>query len=263
MDQEKPKNIDEYKTWLQKQQRVEITARTKTYYESVTNSALRTIQGSQFWADLRGNLREIGDTYLLRTGYLLFTSSDQPALLTKSFDSVVSKSFRKNVIANRNWPNPPQAGWILPENWFTRVGDLVRTLLVVKYLDGVRFLVERIEKIAQTTAAPCKCFFEARDEGYYAAHVYVSQKCEVPSIAWDTELIDMRLEIQVTTQLQEVIRRLLHGYYETARESKKSDMPWQWNFDKDEFFANNLGHILHYVEGMIVDVRKRQKESSK
>ncbi len=63
----------------------------------------------------------------------------------------------------------------------------------------------------------------------------------------------------MTTQLQEVIRRLLHTYYEDKRQSKKEQTKWQWNYNSDEFSANYLGHILHYVEGMIMEVREKQR----
>ena len=38
------------------------------------------------------------------------------------------------------------------------------------------------------------------------------------------------------------------------------DMKWQWDYKSDEFTANYLGHILHYVEGRIVELRDKQKE---
>jgi hypothetical protein len=255
--------VDEYRTWLKKRLSVEITARTSTYYESVLNAAAAQIRHSHFWVNLGQQLQEIDDAYWLKTDYKLFATSDTPLLQTKPFASAISKSFRKNVLLNKNWPDPPQEGWIVPENWFLRLNDLIRTLFIVKYADGVQYLVERITETANGTGDSCKSFYEARDEGYYAAHVYLRQPCEVPRISWDTETINLSFEIQVTTQLQEVIRRLLHKYYESSRESRRSDFPWQWDFGKDEFFANNLGHVLHYIEGTIVDLRKRQGESNK
>ncbi len=38
---------------------------------------------------------------------------------------------------------------------------------------------------------------------------------------------------------------------------KPPDTKWQWDYKGDEFATNYLGHILHYVEGMIMDVRER------
>jgi len=87
------------------------------------------------------------------------------------------------------------------------------------------------------------------------------QEFEIPKFPYDTERVVVSLEIQITTQLQEVIRRLLHKYYESRRmDMEEEESKWQWNYRSDEFVANYLGHILHYVEGMIVEVRERQKK---
>jgi predicted NAD-dependent protein-ADP-ribosyltransferase YbiA (DUF1768 family) len=96
-------------------------------------------------------------------------------------------------------------------------------------------------------------------EGHYAAHLCVCDTFEVPGERWDTKSVPVTVEIQITTQLQEAIRRLLHSYYEARRMlpvQERSD--WQWEYGSDEFVANYLGHILHYVEGMIMEVRDRQ-----
>lgn len=39
---------------------------------------------------------------------------------------------------------------------------------------------------------------------------------------------------------------------------KPLDIKWQWDYESDEFIPNYLGHILHYIEGMIMEVRKRE-----
>jgi len=183
VQQIKPRDAEEYRAWLKKEHGVEITTRTQTYYGSALNAAVEQIRSSHFWASLGQRLREFEDAYWLRTDYKLFAVPEAPLLQVKPFESAVSKSFRKNVLSNRNWPDPPQGGWILPENWLVRLNDLIRTLFVVKYADGVQYLVERITETANGTGDSCKSFYEARDEGYYAAHVYVLQPCEVPRIS--------------------------------------------------------------------------------
>jgi hypothetical protein len=56
----------------------------------------------------------------------------------------------------------------------------------------------------------------------------------------------------------------LHKYYEERRKRiKEENIKWQWNYKSDEFTVNYLGHILHYVEGMIMEVRETQKEEIK
>ena len=85
--------------------------------------------------------------------------------------------------------------------------------------------------------------------------------CEVSTLEWNKTKIPFPFEIQVTTSIKEVIKRLLHSYYEASRMDSKpmSIEELSWNYKSDEFIASYLGHILHYVEGMILDVRDRKR----
>jgi hypothetical protein len=54
---------------------------------------------------------------------------------------------------------------------------------------------------------------------------------------------------------------LLHKYYEDKRKGiREEDIKWQWDYKSDELATNYLGHILHYVEGMIMEIREKQTE---
>ena len=55
---------------------------------------------------------------------------------------------------------------------------------------------------------------------------------------------------------------MLHKYYEKRRRKLKteSEIIWQWNYKSNEFATNYLGHILHYLEAMIYEIREKQKE---
>ncbi len=264
METQRPKNIDQYKKWLKECHRVEISTRTKTYYNAVTAKVAADFRASDFWQLLTSELEQINQKYYLRTNYYLLESSP-PELQTKPFDSFLLKTFGQNVLRNGNWPEPPNSGWLLPENWFSRINDTVRTYFVVKYLDGVNFLADQCAERAKAFSYESRVDFEAKEEGYYAAHFYVTFPCEVPREDWDTKDETISVEIQITTQLQEVIRRLLHKYYEQRRaERPTSNVKWQWDYRSDEFATNYLGHILHYVEGMIMEVRdKRIGEETK
>ena len=260
MSQQKPKNIDEYKDWLRKSQEVEVSQKTVSYYENVANRIKVDFEKSPFWTSLlTRNLREYHDEYISATSYPLLMDFS-PILLIKPFDSCLLKSFRKNVTDNKKWPEEPEGGWILPRNWFSRVNDILRTLLIVKYLDGVEFVANKLKSYCTDHGTECQDFLEAREDGYYAAHLYLKRRFEIPKVDWDTEQIDVSVEVQVTTQLQEVIRKLLHRYYEQQRGKAKGQKKWQWDYGSDEFAANYLGHILHYIEGMIMDVREKQQE---
>lgn len=259
----KPSNIEEYKEWLEREHGVNIDKRIENHYESVVQKIKRDFSKSLLWTELGKELNKIEEGYILKTGYRLFLESNLPELKTKSFESFIEKTFRKNIIYNYRWPEPPKNGWIFPSNWMNRINDTVRTLFVVKYLDGAEYLIEKLELFASNFDLNFRKFYEAREEGYYAIHTYVRSDFETPKIDFDTEIQNISIEIQVTTQLQEVIRRLLHKYYEEKRTQNSSGVEkrkqWQWNPESEEFSTNYLGHILHYVEGMILEIRNKEK----
>lgn len=261
MTNKKPKDIDEYKKWLKEKHNIEISGKTQKYYDSVASRIKLDFAKSDFWILLTKNLREYEGEYLVKKGYHLLTPILKPELYIKPFDSFLLKTFRKNIIENKRWPDEPKGGWVLANNWYSRINDIIRTLFEVKYLDGVEFMISKIKSICEERSMEYKISLKATEEGYYAAHLYIRKEFEIPKVNWDTERVDVLIEIQITTQIQEVIRKLLHKYYEDKRKRlEKEDIKWQWNYKSDEFVANYLGHILHYVEGMIMEIREKQKE---
>ena len=261
MADSKPETVQEYQKWLCEVRGVEKASMGRTYYESVSNKIFIEFRNSDFWAQLPTQLERLDQKYFLEKGYHLLTSTSRPDVKIKPFESFCSKTFRKNIIENSNWPNEPEGGWLLPDNWYARINDIIRTMFIVKYLDGVTFFVENVGSILSEFGMVSKVDFEAREEGYYAAHLYTEYECEIPKENWDTRKIKVEIEMQITTQLQEVIKNLLHKYYEAKRiRTKPPPQKWQWNYRSEEFATNYLGHILHYVEGMIMDIREKQKE---
>ena len=213
----RPKDIAEYKKWLKDRHQVEISTRTETYYNAVTSKAGTDFGASSFWQSIVSDLGKINQEYYLKTNYYLLAEESAPELQIKPFESFLLKTFRQNILNNSKWPEPPDSGWLLPENWFSRINDAVRTYFVVKYLDGVKFLADKCAAGASAASYDSRVDFEAKEEEYYAAHFYVRFPCEVPREDWDTRDETISVEIQITTQIQEVIRRLLHKYYEQRR----------------------------------------------
>lgn len=237
-----------------------ITDAARTHYGAAAAKIKQDFDSSPFWQKLTKNLREYNDEYAVSMGYPLLVNREKlPELEVKPWRSFVDKTYRENVVTNANWPEPPQDEWIVPDNWYTRIDDIVRTMIVVKYLDGVKFLVEKLKSLCGREFDHCD--WEAKEEGYYAAHFYIKEEFELPPVGFETVKASIRIEIQITTQIQEVISKLLHKYYERKR-SKVLDVPeliWQWDYKSEEFKANYLGHILHYVEGMIMEIRDKEK----
>jgi len=255
--------VSGYRSWLKSAHNEVIDDRYETYYDHVTSKVKADFEKSDFWVQLCRNLGNYDQEYQVKNGYPLLIPNFRPELLSKSFESFLIKTYRKNILENKAWPAELDGGWILPTNWFSRINDIVRTLFVVKYLDGVGFVKDKIASLCKEKGMNCEAYFEAREEGYYAAHLYTKQSFEIPKTDWDTERVGVSVEIQVTTQLQEVIRRLLHRYYERRRRMVSKPLEkWQWDYKCEEFGANYLGHILHYVEGMIMEIREKQKAAT-
>lgn len=264
----KPATIDEYRQWLHDEHDITISRRTEVHYHAVVDRIKTEFEDSAFWQQFKENrkLRDFNEAYQLEhNNYPLTAQTPPPEVLKKPFDSFLLKTFRKNVLDNTLWPDPPNVGgttaWVLPQNWFEKINDIVRTCFVVKYLDGVHYLAQKIEELSREHGMDCVTQMEAREEGYYAAHLSLRRTFEIPKIDFDTVFVPVVIEVQITSQLQEVIRLLLHKYYEERRQRiAPFDQKWQWNYKSDEFATNYLGHILHYLEGMIVEVRDKQSQ---
>ena len=264
MDQEKPKDIEQYRRWLRGERGVHLaTAFPAKYYDSAVHHAKREFGALPFWAALGPTLDEANAEYYTQSGYPLLHDTQVPEIDTKSYEALIEKTYRKNVLDNPKWPDPPDDGWLVPPSWMSRVRDALRTRLVVTYLDGVEFLADRLQALTQEHGLDCSVDYEAREEGYYAVHVYVTPKLEIPRLDWDTERISFPIEIQIHTLLQQTITRMLHRYYEHKRlATAVPRKAWQWDYTSDEFATAYVGHVLHYVEAAIVGIRKRQKEET-
>ncbi|MGC1955833.1 MAG: hypothetical protein WA970_25345, partial [Gammaproteobacteria bacterium] len=79
----RPENIDDYKTWLRKNHDIEISDRTKNYYDSVTNKLLECVENSDFWLRINKDLPSCNDQYLLNTSYHLLIPNFKPELVVK------------------------------------------------------------------------------------------------------------------------------------------------------------------------------------
>ena len=260
---EKPLTIEEYKNWLKQKHESYVTEKAQSYFETVANKMARDFKQHIVWEKITDSISDLNREYFVENGYNLFLNTDIPEIYKKNFESFLHKTHRKNVLNNENWPEPPRDGWILPKEneWFARINDIVRTSFVVKYFDGVKFFIEALSAICNELNLECKKDFEAKEDGYYAAHFYISIKSEVPKEEdWKTRSQKFCVEIQITTQIKETIKKLLHGNYKKSRESiYDEEKVWQWDYKSDEFSTNYLGHVLHYIEGMIMGLIDKKK----
>ncbi len=68
----------------------------------------------------------------------------------------------------------------------------------------------------------------------------------------------MNLEIQVTTQLQEILGDLTHPYFQISRIDPNSpDRKWKWETDSNRFRSAYMCHTLHLLEAIMIDLRDK------
>jgi len=248
-------------------------------YEAFTQDTFKpTFEQSPFWTGIVSALPSMDTAYRGKHGktFGLTAHAKPPDIDCKPWDSFVLKTWRKNVRDNKNWPQPPDAPsgppgtppepprWLTPETWYEDVKDIVRTTLVVRYLDGVMQIGDRCKILAESQGNRFDRELEARPSGYYALHMNIWVDVEVPGPPRSAapSMKPLPVEIQVCTQFQEVIRALTHQDYEALRELEDLDDPeaiWQWDPQKRQFEPNYLTHILHYTDGMIMNIRERRK----
>jgi len=106
------------------------------YYRSLSAVLLNDVRQGSAWSSLAGAINEINDKYSVAMGDTLL-SDRNPEIVAKPYESILSKTYRKNISQNDRYPEPPDGGWRLPENWYSRINDVIRTTIANKYLDRV------------------------------------------------------------------------------------------------------------------------------
>ena len=269
---EKPENPRRYVIWWNDNFEPRIDLSARNLYRDVSTLVKYEFEKSDEYGEFIHQLHNYESEYRRTCGYdLLMKKPEEIKLDIKDWEDFKSKVWRKNVVHNINWNKEnwnhedcqPKGGWVTPDNWFEKIHDIVRTRIVVKYFDGVELLVDKMQTHFLDCGCQCTPDWEAREEGYYAAHLNVTRDYELP-VGLEIQSKTICVEIQVTTQMKDVITALTHKYYERKRESiELPNIKWQWDYNSDEFSPNYIGHILHYIEGAVMQIRNREQENDK
>lgn len=260
MDAEKRPSLSEYPEWLSKTTGIAIDGQLERQFKLNVIAAFTTAQDHPFIRGLEASLANIAAQYEQQHGAQLFTDDEPPSLeiLQKTFASALDKSFRKNVIKNTNFPSEPTGGWLVPRDWFSKMNDLIRGSLTCRYIDGPRFVAEKLHEIAKAGGHKSRFDPVQLDRGYYAYHFYIEIDTDIPYLVQSRTPV--LLEIQLTTQLQEIVLDLTHRFYEDLRLKEadhQRDDQWKWEYKSARFKASYLSHTLHLLEGLIAEVRER------
>ena len=236
----------------------------KNHFEGCVRRAAEQLQKHPFWIELKQEVENWDASYRLLTPNVeaLYSGSfeQQADLNCKKWESAFNKAYRKNVLKNKNWPNPPDEGFVTAESWFEKLGDILRTTLTSRYIDGVQFIAERLVELAHKHGLNVNNQLQATPEGYYAGHVDIEFDFVIEDLMRNDVTAKVSVEFQVTTQLKQVVKELLHVFYESDRlktDVDKSSEVWQWDYRKPLFDANYLGHVVHYLEAQILKVREK------
>jgi hypothetical protein len=252
-----PSTDEEYVIWARDTLEVDFSQhRVELSFDQNATFAQTTAQRHDFFRGLPNFLRKSSETYFTQTGADLFMRGvPEVNPITKSYTTTVNKSFRHNIIWNDNFPDPPDRGWATPSNWFSIFNDIVRGTIVCKFIDGPLFLAERLKAYAHNHNLDSRYTSQQKDDGYYAYHFYVKIPVELLLNEADTT-VNVEIEIQLTTQFQEVLYKITHRYYEHLRNQRTPDPDkWKWEVKSNRFRAGYLSHTLHLLEAIILELR--------
>jgi hypothetical protein len=76
--------------------------------------------------------------------------------------------------------------------------------------------------------------------------------------------VPLKTEIQITMQLHDALRDISHEIYQKQRLAiTGSTKDWKWNFSSQEFLSSYIGHTLHLIEGLILDLRTKGTDDNR
>jgi ppGpp synthetase/RelA/SpoT-type nucleotidyltranferase len=254
----KPSGLEEYRDWAAKALDSDFSnPQLQRIYETNANNILSSVLQHPFFVRFSEEALRWSESYQSGSRSELFMGSREPNLVVKPFTSVVEKTYRQNVLRNDAFPTEPLKGWVDTRNLYSKINDLVRGTLVCRFIDGPQFVAAQIEKYATRLDLGSRSYSQERDDGYYAFHSYVTFPVPIFDAAWNQAEIPVEVEIQITTQLQDVLRSLTHHLYEGQRLQSEESGKWKWDFASNRFRVGYLSHTLHLIESIILDSRDR------
>lgn len=252
-----PKTLDEYFAWAVDNIASDFTdATSQSLYETNLANYFNSISAQPFTQGFTRELERFEVEYRQEKNSELLMEKPILNLLQKPYESAVDKSFRHNILRNENFPNPPKNGWITTDNMHYCLNDAIRSSIVCKFIDGPSYVTDRLMAYAKSLGLERRRYSQEREDGYYAYHYYVKFPVKSLDKSWQISDTYIEVEIQVTTQLQDVLRNLTHVFYREIRLSPGDDKSkWKWDFGSNRFRVSYLSHALHLLESIILESR--------
>ena len=257
----RPKSVEAEVNWLAKLAEIREEFSIPHYPRILAENAetwAQEVSVGPFWAFTKGSLSKWGTEYKSRIGADLLPRPDLPNFQGKTEAGIREKLIRlckrnqdnlSNVIAGDGPPIP-------------KLNDLVRTRVACRYIDGVDFLAKKIMEVGAETNCSVELSREGRIEGYFAQHITLGQNV-ILRLAGHEQMVTINCEIQVASELATRVWDASHPLYADTRTRGKSPEEWQWKPTDPQFIANQLGHMIHLADGLLVQLRDTQNPRKK
>jgi hypothetical protein len=206
---------------------------------------------SPFWSDTASELDKWRTEYHAVTGSTLLSQAKLPDFVSKSKESIIDKLQRKYPIDQIQ--DAFEGDYPIP-----KIGDLVRVRLTCSYLDGVEFLAGKLMDLAKSTGVSAIHEKQGKIEGYYAQHINITQDV-MRKVAGSSVIVKIECEIQIATDMSTKMWDTSHGLYERTRGQPIEAENWQWKHSDPRFISNQLGHLVHLVDGLLIQLRESTK----
>ena len=210
----------------------------------------REVSVGDFWTQANERLdswrteyrNSYGGDLLARPGLPDFTSKSEGSIRGKLLRRCKEDSNYAQAIQTEGPPIP-----CLP--------DLVRTRIACRYIDGVEFLASRILALAQEMNLSPKLERKGSIEGYFAQHITADQQVFF-RLAGEGQPTKIVCEIQIASEMATRMWDATHPLYENVRRDPAEPEDWQWKPNDSRFISNQLGHMVHLVDGLLVQLRQ-------
>jgi hypothetical protein len=258
-----PQNLTK-EDWQQRLHAIHPKVAIPGFWSTLAENAMhwaRELTVGPFWSQAKGRLDQWRMEYRTLTGTDLLTEAGLPDFVSKSAERIEDKLYRswKKCPMDRQLGNLEKAiareGPPLP-----RIGDLVRTRIACCYIDGVEFLAGKLSDLGVEMSLSPERYREGRITGYFAQHITIPLEATY-RFGGASELTKVRCEIQVASELATRMWVSAHPLYETDRGQESDPTDWQWNPDDPRFISNQLGHMIHLADGLLVQLLRKTNKS--
>lgn len=201
-----------------------------------------------FWAEAKKRLQRWRSEYRSLTNADLLVGLELPSFVSKPSESISNKLLRKHK-AHKLQEAIPTQGPPVPI-----IGDIVRTRIKCQYIDGVEFLANKLQDLGEELGVVPKRERQGKIEGYFAQHINIRHEVNYRE-AGHGNLITVSCEIQIASSMASQMWQTSHPLYESVRSDITSPDNWQWTPNDPRFISNQLGHMLHLADGLLVQLR--------